>query len=77
MTTAKLSMTLDTALVRQIRTRAGERGLSAFVNRAVAERLQRLRILDLLEDIEREHGVPSARSRAKARSALAHIFDET
>src|ERR1700693_1812604 len=52
----KKSVAFDEAVGHEALERAGERGFSRFVNDAVAQRLQALRILDLLAEMDAEHG---------------------
>jgi hypothetical protein len=52
----KKSVAFDEAVGREALERAGERGFSRFVNDAVAQRLQALRIAELLADMDAELG---------------------
>jgi hypothetical protein len=52
----KKSVAFEESVGREALARAGERGFSRFVNDAVAQRLQALRIAELLADLEAEHG---------------------
>jgi hypothetical protein len=74
MATAKMSATLDERLLAQVRSRVGRRGLSGFVNQAVAEKLQRERMLELLAALEAEHGPPTAEERRAAERELRKVF---
>lgn len=56
MTVLKKSVAFDAAVGHEALERAGERGFSRFVNDAVAQRLQALRILDMLAEMDAEHG---------------------
>jgi hypothetical protein len=76
MPTAKVSATLDAKLLAQVRKRVGARGVSSFLNQAVAEKLQRERILELLDGLEAERGAPTARDRKAAEAQLAKVLDE-
>ncbi|MCU0281746.1 MAG: type II toxin-antitoxin system VapB family antitoxin, partial [Acidimicrobiia bacterium] len=53
---AKVSLSLDDDLVAAARSRAGGRGLSGYVNEALRRRLQRDRLLELLEQMEATAG---------------------
>ena len=53
---AKLSITLEPEVASELREVAGERGLSSFVNDAVRQRLQAIRIKKLLDDMDTEAG---------------------
>ncbi len=56
MAVLKKSVSFDVQVAREALERAGEQRFSRFVNDAVAQHLQRLRIQELLEDLEAEHG---------------------
>jgi hypothetical protein len=77
MPTAKVSATLDDKLLAQVRRRVGRRGLSAFVNQAVAEKFQRERVLELLDAVEAERGAPTGRERKRAEEELAKVLGDT
>ena len=53
-------VTLDSAKLRELRSRVGTRGLSAAIDQAVGAYLERLRHLaavdDWLAELDREHG---------------------
>lgn len=74
MTTSKLSTTIDSELIEQIRDRVGPRGVSAFVNQALAERLQKARVLDFLAELERDQGSASAAEEKAAAAELSKVF---
>ena len=74
MPTAKMSATLDAKLLAQVRSRVGRRGLSSFVNQAVAEKLQRERVLELLDALEAEHGPPTPEERGAAEAELCKVL---
>lgn len=73
MSTEKVSTTVDKKLLAQVRRRVGRRGLSAFVNEALAEKLQRDRVIELLDALEAEHP-PTAAERTAAEKELAKVF---
>lgn len=62
----KISLSLDSVLVRQARQVAGPRGLSALVNDALRIRLQHERLRRLLADMDAEFGPISDEERARA-----------
>ncbi len=76
MATEKLSATVDAELIAQVRGRVGRRGVSRFINQALAEKLQRERVLAVLDALEEEHGAPTKQQTAAAHAALAEIFDD-
>ena len=66
---AKLSISVPGELAAAVRRRAGARGLSGFVARALAHELEREGVRSLLRELEEELGPPSASSVARARRA--------
>lgn len=70
MTTDKLSATVDAELLAEIRRRAGRRGLSAFVSRALRHELDRVALRDLLDDLAEELGPPDEEMVAEAEAML-------
>jgi hypothetical protein len=56
MSTVKVSTTLDAESVAEAKGRVGERGFSRFLNEALAMRLQRVRLEELLAEMAEEHG---------------------
>ena len=73
MPTTKLSVTLERGLVQELRRRVGPRGLSPFVNQAVADKIQRIRILEVLDEIEADSGAPSAEDRKCVAAELERL----
>jgi hypothetical protein len=51
---SKLSITLESEVAEELRRVAGSRGVSAFVNSAVRQRLQAHRVRKMLEQMEEE-----------------------
>jgi hypothetical protein len=74
MATEKISTTVDGELLVQVRKRVGRRGLSAFINEAVAEKLQRERVIVLVDALEAVQP-PTRAERAAAEKELARLFD--
>lgn len=56
MTHVKISVTLEPTVAEELRQIAGPRGQSAFVNEAVRQQLQSLRVRKLLDEMEGESG---------------------
>lgn len=56
MATDKVSLSLQHDLVEEARTRAGRRGLSAYVNDALRRQLQHDRLGKLLDELAAEAG---------------------
>lgn len=52
----RVTATLDSETVKRIRRLAGTRGVSRFLDLAARERLARLEILGLLDDLDSRHG---------------------
>jgi hypothetical protein len=64
----KVSVTLEPEVVEELRQVAGSRGLSSFVNSAVRQQLQAVRLRRLLDDMDSEAGPisPAVRRRVQA-----------
>ncbi len=56
MTTAKFSTTLNPDLVREAKSRVGERGFSRYLDEALARALQRDRLVDLENELAKVYG---------------------
>lgn len=69
MGTRKLSVTVDEALVDELRGRVGIRGVSGFVTQAIRHELEREQLAELLAGLEDELGPPDEDMMAEA-SAL-------
>ncbi|HEY8079506.1 MAG TPA: hypothetical protein VIF62_35490 [Labilithrix sp.] len=70
----RVTATFDRSTLKQVRRRAGRRGVSAFIQAAVREKLEREAVLAVLDALDSEHGAPSAELLAEidveARAAL-------
>jgi hypothetical protein len=69
----KLSVTVEEDLVDELRERAGDRGISAFVNQAVRHELHLARLGELLADLENELGPPDEAMVADALASLDRL----
>ena len=69
----KLSVTVEEDLVDEVRERAGDRGISAFVNQAVRHELQLARLGELLADLEKELGPPDEAMVVEALASLVRL----
>lgn len=74
MATQKVSVTLDAESIDRARSVVGARGLSAYLDSALREKLERedrrLALLDLLDEMERDDPTPrEERDRGRARAA--------
>jgi hypothetical protein len=59
-THVKVSVTLEPEVAKELRLVAGSRGLSSFVNSAVRQQLQAVRLRRMLDDMAAEAGpIPS------------------
>ena len=70
----KVSASLDTDLMKEVRAMVGPRGVSAFLNQAAREKLQHQRILALLDEMDDEHGPPSPEAQAVAAAKIAKVL---
>lgn len=71
--TDKLSATVDSSLLAEVRDRVGPRGLSAFVNQALRHELDRFALRDLLDDLASEIGPPDEGLSAEADALLDQL----
>lgn len=70
----RVTATLDSETVARIRRVAGPRGVSGFLNVAARERLARLELLGLLDDLDAKHGPVPAALRAEIARDARRIF---
>lgn len=70
----RVTATIDSQTLAQIRRVAGRRGVSSFLATAAKERLARLELLALLDDLDDKHGAPSATVRAEVARDARRIF---
>lgn len=68
MSTVKVSATLDADLVAEAKSQVGERGLSRYLNEALAQRLQRARLEQLERELLEEFGPIPEESRRRIQS---------
>ena len=65
----KLSVSIPKKLATAARRKAGPRGLSGFVARAISHELEREQLGGFLEELEEAAGAVSKRELARARRA--------
>jgi hypothetical protein len=66
----RVTATIDGETLTAIREIAGPRGVSAFLQAAARERVARLRVLGLLDELDARYGKPTkAVERSVAREA--------
>jgi hypothetical protein len=79
MTTQKVSVTLEAAAIERARRTAGPRGLSSYLDAALAEKLERDEkrnaLLAYLDELERADPTP-ATTKQRARTRAAQIRRE-
>lgn len=68
----KVSVSMPQSLAEQVKTRVGARRFSGYVAEAVGRQLQRDRLAELLDDLDREHGPVPADVLAEVE-ALWHV----
>jgi post-segregation antitoxin (ccd killing protein) len=70
--TAKVSVTIDDAVLRELRKLARRRGatLSAHVSETLAEDLRRRKLAKLIEEYEAEHGEITESELARVRASM-------
>lgn len=70
----RITATLDEETVQKIRHVAGPRGVSSFLNQAARERLARLELRGLLDELDAKHGAAPPAIRAEVRRDARRIF---
>jgi hypothetical protein len=70
----RVTATIDERTLAQIKRVAGPRGVSRFLAVAAKERLARLELLGLLDELDARHGKPSAALRAEIARDARRIF---
>ena len=74
MSMEKVSATLESEIVKEIRRRVGARKVSAFLNEAARHKLQRARIQEYLQELYAEHGLPDEATRREAAKRIASVL---
>jgi hypothetical protein len=70
----RVTATLDKETLTAIRRVAGPRGVSRFLNLAARERLARLEILGLLDELDATYGAPPADVQREIARDARRIF---
>ena len=74
MTTSKVALTISSSALRRAKQEVAignAKSLSAFVSKAVEEKLQRDELSELLDAMDAEHGKPNKRARSWAKRVLS------
>ncbi len=69
-----MTATIDERTLAQIKRVAGPRGVLKFLAAAAKDRLARLELLGLLDELDAKHGKPSAEVRAEVARDARRIF---
>jgi hypothetical protein len=70
----RVTATIDERTLTRIKRVAGPRGVSKFLAAAARERLARLELLGLLDELDEKHGRPSAAVRAEIARDMRRVF---
>ncbi len=70
----RVTATLDEGTLAQIRRVAGPRGVSSFLNEAARDRLARLALRGVLDELDVKHGKAPERLRAEIARDARRIF---
>jgi len=70
----RVTATIDSETLAAIRELAGPRGVSSFLQAAAKERLARLALLDLLDDLDARYGAPNAALNRKVAADARRVF---
>ena len=74
MTMEKVSATLESDIVEEIRRRVGPRKVSAFLNEAARQKLQQTRIQEYLRELYEKHGSPDEATRREAAKRIDSVL---
>ena len=70
----RVTATIDEQTLAAIRRVAGPRGVSSFLEAAARERLLRLRVLGLLDELDAKYGAPTMATRRRVAKQAERIF---
>jgi len=70
----RVTATLEEETLAKIRHVAGPRGVSSFLNQAARERLARLELRGLLDELDAKHGPVPPKVRADVAREARRIF---
>jgi hypothetical protein len=70
----RVTAVLKTETLKKIRAVAGPRGVSKFLSLAASERLARLELLGLLNELDTKHGPPDRAVAAQVARDAKRIF---
>jgi hypothetical protein len=70
----RVTATIDEETLARIRRVSGSRGVSRFLNIAARERLARLELLGLLDELDAKHGAPTRAVRTAIARDARRIF---
>ena len=70
----RVTATIDAETLAAIREVAGPRGVSAFLQTAARERIARLRVLGLLDELDARHGEPTRAVRRAVAADAQRLF---
>lgn len=70
----RVTATIDPETLAEIKRIAGPRGVSSFLQLAATERLARLRVLGLLDELDDKFGAPSEQIRNAVDTDARRVF---
>ncbi len=70
----RITATFDEETLAKIRQVAGPRGVSSFLNQAARERLARLELRGMLDELDAKHGAAPAAVRAEIARDARRMF---
>ena len=74
MATQKVSATIEQTVLDEIKRLVGPRRVSAFLNDAAREKLQRARIMSYLDELDEKYGTPDQKSQRLAERRIAQVL---
>jgi hypothetical protein len=70
----RITATFDDETLAKIRRIAGPRGVSSFLNEAARERLARLELRGMLDELDAKHGAAPTKVRAEIARDARRMF---
>jgi hypothetical protein len=70
----RVTASFDEKTLREIRRIAGRRGVSAFLQAAARDRLAKLKLLALIDELDAKYGAPTAGVRAGVDAEARRAF---
>lgn len=74
MATERVTATYDAELIAAVRQLVGARQVSAFLNEAVREKLAKIRLLQLIDELDAKYGAPTPAEMAAVSAEAEELL---